>query len=281
MSSRTAQRAGKGIPHYAALIVIGILSLFPVYFMAITGLKDGVQLQTNPFNISVSPPFGRFYAVAWQYLAGPFVHSAIIIVPSILGITILGMLAAYAFARMEFFGSGFLFYCIFGLLLIPGFLTLIPLFLEVRGMGLEGNYLGLILPYVAGGQAFAIFVFRSAIQGIPEELFEAARIDGATHMRMLMSIALVFCRPIMVAVALLNITTFWGDYVFPSLILGVGQSTAAMAIGNFQPPPSVASLNVVNMQFAAYTIVSLPLILLFIIFLRYFITGMTSGAVKM
>jgi ABC-type glycerol-3-phosphate transport system permease component len=281
MTSMRARRIGVRISHYSALLVIGILSLFPIYFMAVTGLKNGVQLQRNPFNVAVAHPFGNFYATAWHYLAGPFVHTVVIIVPSIAGILILGMLSAYAFARMEFFGSTFLFYAIFGLLLIPGFLTLIPLFLEVRGMGLVNNPLGLILPYIAGGQAFAIFVFRSAIQDIPEELFEAARIDGASHLRMLVSITLVFCRPIMVAVGLLNITTFWGDYVFPSLVLSTGQSTVAMAIGNFQPPPSVASVNVVDMQFAAYTIVSIPLILLFIIFLRYFISGMVSGAVKM
>jgi ABC-type glycerol-3-phosphate transport system permease component len=281
MTSRRTRRLGVQIPHYVSLIVIGILALFPIYFMAITGLKNGVQLQKNPFSVAVSPPFGGFYATAWHYLASPFVHTAIIIVPSIAGILILGMLSAYAFARMEFYGSTFLFYAIFGLLLIPGFLTLIPLFLEVRGMGLVNNPLGLILPYIAGGQAFAIFVFRSAIQDIPEDLFEAARIDGASHLRMLRSIALVFCRPIMVAVALLNITTFWGDYVFPSLVLNTGQATAAMAIGNFQPPPSVASVNVVNMQFAAYTIVSIPLLILFVVFLRYFISGMASGAVKM
>jgi ABC-type glycerol-3-phosphate transport system permease component len=281
MTSRRNRRLAVQIPHYTALVVIGILALFPIYFMAVTGLKNGVQLQKNPFSIEIAHPFGNFYATAWSYLAKPFVHTVIIIVPSIAGILILGMIAAYAFARMEFFGSTILFYAIFGLLLIPGFLTLIPLFVEVRGMGLVNNPLGLILPYIAGGQAFAIFVFRSAIQDIPEDLFEAARIDGASHLRMLTGIALVFCRPIMVAVALLNITTFWGDYVFPSLVLNTGQSTAAMAIGNFQPPPSVASVNVVNMQFAAYTIVSVPLILLFIIFLRYFISGMASGAVKM
>ncbi|HYY19050.1 MAG TPA: carbohydrate ABC transporter permease [Streptosporangiaceae bacterium] len=281
LNSRRVRKLSVRIPHYGALIVIGILSLFPIYFMAVTGLKNGVQLQKNPFNIAIAHPFGNFYATAWSYLASPFVHTAIVIVPSIIGILALGMLSGYAFARMEFFGSTFLFYAIFGLLLIPGFLTLIPLFLEVRGMGLVNNPLGLILPYIAGGQAFAIFVFRSAINDIPEELFEAARIDGASHLRMLWSITLVFCRPIMVAVGLLNITTFWGDYVFPSLVLNTSQSTAAMAIGNFQPPPSVSSVNVVNMQFAAYTIVSVPLILLFIIFLRYFISGMASGAVKM
>jgi ABC-type glycerol-3-phosphate transport system permease component len=269
------------VPHYAALTFIGILALFPMYFMAVTGLKNGIQLERNPFNVAIAQPFGTFYATAWDYVDGDMLRTVLIIAASVAGILVLGMLSAYAFARMEFSGSGFLFYAIFGLLLIPSFLTLIPLFLEVKGMGLLDNPLALILPYIAGGQAFAIFVFRSSIRGIPEELFEAARVDGASHLRMLVGIAGPLCRPIMIAVGLLNVTAFWGDYVFPSLVLSVPQSTAAMAIGNFQPPPSVPSVNVINMQFAAYTIVSVPIILLFIFFLRYFISGMASGAVKM
>ena len=148
-------------------------------------------------------------------------------------------------------------------------------------MGLIDNPAALILPYIAGGQAFAIFVFRSSIQGIPEELFEAARVDGASHLRILLRIAGPLCRPIMIAVGLLNVTVIWGDYVFPSLVLPVSRQTAAMAVGNFQPPPSVPDINVVNLQFAAYTIVSVPIILLFIFFIRYFIAGLGTGAVKM
>ena len=268
------------IPHYFALLFIGGLALFPIYFMAVTGLKNGVQLQENPFNIAISHPFGTFYAQAWDYLKGDLARTTIIVVASVIGLVALGMMSAYAFARMEFFGSTFLFYAIFVLLLIPSFLTLIPLFLEVKGMGLLNNPLALILPYIAGGQAFAIFVFRSSIQGIPEELFEAARVDGASHLRMLVRIAVPLCRPIMIAVALLNVTAFWGDYVYPSLVLGVPQSTVAMAIGNFQQPQSVPDVNLVNLQFAAYTIVSIPMIILFIIFLKYFISGLSSGAVK-
>jgi ABC-type glycerol-3-phosphate transport system permease component len=269
------------IPHYAVLTIIGILALFPMYFMAVTGLKNGIQLQENPFNIAIAHPFGTFYAQAWDYLAGDLLRTTLIVVASVAGILILGMLSAYAFARMDFFGSGFLFYAIFGLLLIPSFLTLIPLFLEVKGMGLLDNPLALILPYIAGGQALAIFVFRSSIRGIPEELFEAARVDGANHLRMLWRIVVPLSYPIMIAIGLLNITAFWGDYVFPSLVLGVPQSTAAMAIGNFQQPVSVPDINVVNLQFAAYTIVSIPMIILFVIFLKYFISGMASGAVKL
>jgi ABC-type glycerol-3-phosphate transport system permease component len=269
------------VPHYAALVIIGFLALFPMYFMAVTGLKNGIQLQENPFNIAIAHPFGTFYVQAWDYLAGDLLRTTLIVVASVAGILILGMLSAYAFARMDFFGSGFLFYAIFGLLLIPSFLTLIPLFLEVKGIGLLDNPLALILPYIVGGQALAIFVFRSSIRGIPEELFEAARVDGATHLRMLWRIVVPLSYPIMIAIGLLNITAFWGDYVFPSLVLGVPQSTAAMAIGNFQQPVSVPDINVVNLQFAAYTIVSIPMIILFLIFLKYFISGMASGAVKL
>ena len=280
----TARRHGNWavrVPHYFALTVIGVLALFPMWFMAVTGLKNGIQLEQNPFSLAIAQPFGTFYRQAWDYIDGDMLRTVLITAASVVGITALGMLSAYAFALMEFLGSTILFYVIFGLLLIPSFLTLIPLFLEVRGMGLIDNPAALILPYIAGGQAFAIFVFRSSIQGIPEELFEAARIDGASHLRMLLRIAAPLSRPIMIAVGLLNITAIWGDYVFPSLVLPVSRQTAAMAVGNFQPPPSVPDINVVNLQFAAYTIVSVPIILLFIFFIRYFIAGLATGAVKM
>ena len=269
------------VAHYGALVFIGILALFPMYFMAVTGLRNGIQLQDNPFGLSFAQPFGTFYAQAWDYLAGDVIRTVGIIAASVAGILVFGMLSAYAFARMEFFARGFLFYATFGLLLIPSFLTLIPLFIEVKGMGLLGSPLALILPYIAGGQAFAIFVFRSSIQGIPEELFEAARVDGASHLRILARIAAPLSRSIMIAVALLNISAFWGDYIFPSLVLSASRPTIAMAIGNFTPPPSVPDINLPNLEFAAYTIVSIPMILLFLIFLRYFISGMASGAVKL
>ena len=219
MTDRRHHNLGVRVPHYLALTVIGVLALFPMYFMAVTGLKNGIQLEKNPFNVAIAHPFGTFYATAWDYIDGDLLRTVLIIAASVAGILVLGMMSAYAFARMEFYGSGFLFYAIFGLLLIPSFLTLIPLFLEVRGLGLLDNPLALVLPYIAGGQAFAIFVFRSSIRGIPEELFEAARVDGASHLRMLLRIAAPLSRPIMIAVALLNITVFWGDYVFPSLVL--------------------------------------------------------------
>ena len=172
-----------------ALIVIGVLALFPMYFMAVTGLKNGIQLEQNPFSLAINHPFGIFYRQAWDYLDGDLLRTVLITAASVAGITILGMLSAYAFARMEFFGTRLTVLRNFRAAVdtqLPHAHTAVP---RGEGMGLIDNPLALILPYIAGGQAFAIFVFRSSIQGIPEELFEAARVDGASHLRMLLRIA--------------------------------------------------------------------------------------------
>ena len=273
--------SAKSLPTYVGLLVLLFLAAYPVIFMIANALKDGLQYSANPLTFGLAYPVGRFFVTAWAYLAPAFVRTAIITGVSVVGVVAFSMLSAYAFARINFFGRIFLFYAVFGLLLVPAFLTLIPLVLDIRHYGLLNSYFGLILPYVAGGQAFAIFVFRGFIEGLPAELFEAARVDGAGELYQFLRIVLPLSVPIMITIALLNVTGFWGDYVFPSLIMSVSNSTVAMAIGNFQPPPSIVSVNVVDLQFAAYTLASIPMILLFLFFMRYFVAGITSGAIKM
>jgi ABC-type glycerol-3-phosphate transport system permease component len=258
-----------------------LLAGYPIFFLLVNALKDGLQYAANPFSIAVSAPFGQFFWQAWLYLEPSFVRTIYITLVSTFGVVALAMLSAYAFARIQFFGRTFLFYAVFGLLLVPGFLTLIPLFVDIRHFGLLNNYWGLILPYIAGGQAFAVFVFRGFIEGLPNELFEAARIDGANDLQMFGRLVVPLSLPVMITIALLQVTGIWGDYVFPSLVLTTNKATVAMAIANFQPPPSVVSINVVDLQFAAYLVASIPMILLFLFFMRYFVAGVTSGAIKM
>lgn len=271
-------------PHvviYVVLMMLLILAAYPMVFMVSNALKDGIQYTGNPFSFAVARPFGKFFVLAWQYLQSSFLRTFYIIAVSLVGVIGFGMLSAYAFARLTFYGKTVLFYVVFGLLLVPGFLTLIPLFLEVKSMGLLNSDWALILPYIAGGQAFAIFVFRTFLQGLPKELFESARLDGANDWQIFVRIVVPLSIPIMITIALLNITAIYGDYVWPSLVLLPSQSTVAMAIGNFVPPAAIISVNVVNLQFAAYTLAAIPMVLLFLFFMRYFVTGITSGAIKM
>ena len=250
-------------------------------FMLTNAFKNGLQTAANPFAIVFSQPFGQNFVWAWQAIAPQFLRSVYIVSVSVAGIVTLAMLSAYAFARLEFPFKRFLFNAIFALLLVPGFLTLIPLFLEIKNLGLLHTSWGLILPYVAGGQAFAIFVFRTFIQAIPAELFEAAQIDGANELQMFYRLVVPLCVPVMVTIALLNVNSIWGDYILLTLILDPLHSTVAVAVANFQPLPTAPTLNAGNIQLAAFTIASIPIAGLFLFLMRYFVAGLTSGAVKM
>lgn len=270
----------RDIPLNVVLVVLALLSVYPIFFMLSNALKSGAQ-SADPFSLGFAQPFGTNFVKAWIYVAPAFMRSVFIVVLSVAGVVSFGMLSSYAFARLKFPARNFLFYVVFALLLVPGFLTLIPLFLEIKDLGLLGSSWGLIFAYIGGGQAFAIFVLRSTIEGLPMEFFEAARMDGAGDWQVLLRIVVPLSVPIMVSVALINIINIWGDYILPSLILDPTRTTVAVAIANFQPPPDLPNIDAPNMQFAAFGIASVPVLALFLILLRYFVAGITSGGLKM
>lgn len=275
----TAKRPNIGLN--IVLMALVVFALYPIIFMVSNAFKNGTQTAANPFAIELGQPFGSNFVQAWMYLEPEFIRTLFIVAVSVLGIVAFGLFSAYSFARLEYPGKKVLFAVVFGLLLIPGFLTLIPLFLEVESFHLLNSVWGLILPYVAGGQAFAIFVFRTFIKGLPEELFEAARLDGASDIQIFTRMVVPLSVPIMVTIALMNIVGIWGDYVFPSLVLSASHATVAVAIANFQPPLDLPSVNAGNMQLAAFTVSSIPIVFLFLFLMRYFVAGITSGALKM
>ena len=166
------------------------------------------------------------------------------------------------------------------LLMIPGILTLIPLFLQVKNYGLLNTYWALILPYIAGGQAFSIFVLRSFFASQPEELFEAARIDGASEFQIFTLIAVPLATPILGTVAILHTIWIWNDYLWPAVTLSdpnlwtiavklVGFTGQWMFMEQWGP------------LFAGYVISALPLVILFAFTMRLFIEGLATGAIKM
>lgn len=265
---------------HAILLVLAAVALYPMIFMVLNAAKSGLETGASPFSIPLHPLWQNFVQ-AFEATGPSFWRSGVIVGVSVLFMLIFAMLAAYAFAKLEFPERNALFYVIFGLLLVPGFLTLIPLFLEIKDLGLLNSRWGLILPYIAGGQAFCIFILRTFIRSIPNDLFEAAKIDGATEGTMFVRIVVPLSIPIIVTLALLNVVGLWSDYILPSLILSTNHETVAMAIANFQPPPIAPSINAFNLQLAAFTLASVPLAILFLFLMRYFVAGMTNGAIKM
>lgn len=265
---------------HGILLILAALGLYPIIFMMLNAVKTGIQTAASPFSVTTHPLWANFVQ-AFEATGSAFWRSGVIVSVSVVFMLLFALMAAYVFAKMEFPERDYLFYVIFGLLLVPGFLVLIPLFLEIKDLGLLNSNWGLILPYIAGGQAFCIFILRTFIRAIPNELFEAAKIDGATEVPIFVRIVAPLSIPIVVTLALLNVIGLWSDYILPSLVLSTNHQTVAMAIANFVPPPLAPSLNAFNLQLAAFTLASVPIAILFLFLMRYFVAGITNGSIKM
>jgi ABC-type glycerol-3-phosphate transport system permease component len=286
------------------LVILAGLTFFPFVFMIVTSLKDNPQFYARfwgilPFRtgipwlepLEMTGLHWENYLDAWKAIRHYVLNSFIVTSASVVGVLAVASLAAYAFARHKFPGSGILFYAILSLMMIPGVLTLISSYMWMKqfpvaggnnwlglgGKGFINSYWVLILPYVAGGQVFAIFILRTFFGGLPEELFEAARIDGAGEFQQFRHIAIPLSKPILGTIAIMNILGTWNDYIWPSItLLDDEKRTLVLGLLYFQGQHSTTY----GPLLAGYTLASLPLLVLFLFTMRYFIEGLTSGAFK-
>lgn len=263
---------------HLVLVSLGIFTFYPLIFTLFTSFKDNSQFYST-FWGPAFPLHWSNYGDAWQQLYPVIMNTIFVGVVSAFGVVFLASLAAYVFARHRFPGHDAFFYAIIALLMIPGVLTLIPLFLLVKDLNLLNTYWVLILPYIAGGQAFAIFVLRSFIASQPEEIFESARIDGADEFTIYRRIALPMAKPILGTLAILSLLGTWNDYIWPSVTLrNPDLWTISLQLVSFSS--QWASLQQYGPMFAGYVIASIPLLILFMFTMRLFIEGLASGAIK-
>jgi ABC-type glycerol-3-phosphate transport system permease component len=266
------------LPIHIILILLGILTFYPFVFTIITSFKDNFQFVHNFWGVTW-PLHLSNYKDAWSRISRYILNSGIVTTSSVFGVLLVASISAFTFARFNFPGRDLLFFAILSLLMIPGILTLVPSFLLVKRLGLLNTYWALILPYISGGQVFGIFILRSFIASLPEELFESARVDGASTLQTFFSIAIPLSKPILVTVAIMNILGTWNDYVWPLVTIPDGRLwTITVGIVSFSSQYS--GLEMWGPMFAGYVIASIPLIILFFFTMRYFIAGLTSGALK-
>jgi ABC-type glycerol-3-phosphate transport system permease component len=241
-----------------------------------TSLKDNDQF----FHRFWSLPFPfrwKNYVDAWNAIYPYIRNSVIVSTTSVVGVLTVASLSAYVFARHRFPGSAVLFYAILALLMFPGVLTLISAFVWMKQLRLLDTLYVLILPYISGGQVFAIFIMRSFIAALPEELFEAARLDGASEFHTFTRLALPLCKPILGTIAIMNLIGTWNDYVWPLITLSDdNKKTLSIGLSFFQG----AYNTTYGPLMAGYVIASLPLLVLFLFTMRHFMRGLMSGALK-
>ena len=218
------------------------------------------------------------YRVSWGLIRPYMLNTIFICSLTAFGVLLLGSISAYILSRYRFFGSRFIFFFIIGTMMFPGVLTLVPSYLLVKNLHLLNSYWALLLPYIAGGQVFAIFIFKSFFDGLPEDLFESARIDGAGHMQIYWNIVLPLSKPVMSVVLVMNIIGTWNNFLWP-FITNTDSRYHVIASGLYVLATSVQANNMSTL-FAAYMISSIPLLIMFIYATKPFIQGVTSGAFK-
>jgi ABC-type glycerol-3-phosphate transport system permease component len=260
------------------LVILAVLALtfFPFIFTLQTSFKEFEQL-LNQFWTPTWPLHFENYLLAWDEVDLYIINSSIVSTTSVAGTLFIGALAAHAFARINFILRKWFYYAVIALLMIPGVLTLIGRYLLMVQMGLMDSLWGLILPYIAAELAFAVFLLTGFFSDLPEELYEAARIDGATEFQSFLNISLPLSKPIMSTVGLLIFLATWGDYVWPLLVLRSRENfTLMLGLANF----SGASQIMYGPLMAGYVIASIPTAIIILVMMRFFGGAALVGAFK-
>lgn len=270
------------------LVVVVFLVFYPFVFTAMTSLKTTAQFYHN-FWWPSWPPAWENYSYAWEKVWKYIANSLFVTVVSVAGTLVCGTTAAFVFARFHFPGRGILFTAIVSVMMVPWIVTLVPTFLTVQGIEqgvkrlvpafrLLDTHWVLILPYISGSQVLAIFLLRTFFASLPQDYFDAARIDGAGMAQMFWHVALPLSLPSISAVAIITTLGCWNNFMWPLVTI----STEARQV---LPVGLLIFSQQYGQQYGAYfagiLIGSVPLVLLFAACTRVFLRGVTAGAFKM
>jgi ABC-type glycerol-3-phosphate transport system permease component len=279
--SRPARAKWKPVVNQTVLILVLCallaLSFITIILMVFLSLKDNGQIYGRFWN-PPDPIIWENYKTGWETMRRYILNSLLYSFASVAGVVFLSSLSGYVFARHKFPGKEAIYLMILALLMVPGILTLIPAFVLVRDLGLLNTPWALILPWTAGGQVFGILLCRSFFATLPQDLFDAAKIDGAGEIEQYWRIAMPLSWPILVTLAIMHLVASYNDFIWPLLTIsdpsiqvvtvGLTQFTTEFGIVNWGP------------RMAAYAVSSLPLVILFTFGMRYYVRGLTSGALK-
>ncbi|MFX3647915.1 MAG: carbohydrate ABC transporter permease [Paenibacillus sp.] len=263
---------------YVCLIVASAFFMIPFIWLLSTSLKPLTQIFTFPPEWIPRPILWSNYSRAVEYI--PFwtylKNTAIITIVSTLGVIISCPLVAYSFAKLEYRGRGILFFVTLAVMMIPGQVTMIPLFLLFTKLGWVGTPLPLIVPQFFGVPIY-IFLLRQFFMGLPDALREAGRLDGASEFRIYLQIMFPLAKSAVLAVALFQFMGSWTDFMGPLLYLTNEPSyTVSLGLQQFQSQKGSEW----GLLMAVSTLMTLPIIVLFFFLQKTFISGITFSGIK-
>jgi raffinose/stachyose/melibiose transport system permease protein len=267
-----------GILAGGGLALLAIVFFFPMAWMVLSSFKTNAQIFRTPFALPTELDFGR-WAEAWEvgHLGQYALNSAIVTAASVFLILVLGAGAAFAFSRYRFRGRRLL----MGLFALGLLLPLQSYFIAqsqlFNQLAITDTRLALIIPYAAMGLSLAVYLLKVYLDALPDELFDAARIDGASDVRVFWNLALPLLRPGLATVAIFSALAAWNEFLLALLYI---QDDALKTIPTGLLTFSSRYVTDYSLLFSALSIVTLPMIVIYVAFNRQIVEGITAGSVK-
>ncbi len=275
MSSR---RLGKAFI-YVLLCVYAFICIYPILWMIGASLKAPVEV-LNGLNIFPEHKWHwGTYKDVWERLHffKYFLNSVNVAVWTLVGIVVLFTMAAFAIAKLNFRGRDLLFYSYIGMMFVPGITILIPLYLTENYLGILNTHLGLILPMVNGAAPASVFLFRNYFRMIPHEIYESAKIEGASIIRILWQIYFPLSLPAVATICILNFMGIWNTLLLPMVML-TKQSLYTLPLAVMLLDTGV--FRQWNVIMAGSLISVVPAVIVFYSLQKYYIQGMSAGAIR-
>jgi raffinose/stachyose/melibiose transport system permease protein len=258
-------------------LLASLLVILPIGWIVSASFKGRREAAQSPLSLPLSP-MPENYVEAWNTARfGELITNSLIIsVTTVVVVLILALPAAYAFATFEFRGKRLLFMTLLVGLAIPISLLVVPLFYEILALGLLDTHLALMLPQVAVGFPFAVLVLRAFIEGLPRDILEAGKIDGCGEIRLLTTIVVPLTRPALLAVLVLEFMWTWNQFLLPLILTQTAAArTLPLGMSIFLGRYGVN----IPLLMAGAIISSIPIVLVYIVFQRHMVKGITTGAV--
>jgi ABC-type glycerol-3-phosphate transport system permease component len=262
----------------AMLIIMIIITFFPFVMMINMSLKPNALIM-NAFLDLPKEIYWINFTKAFKFVFRPIANSMFVCIISMIFIIIVVALSGYAFGQMKFRGKKLLYSLLIAVMMIPYTMLIIPNYNIVKDMGILNTYWALIIPYVAGQQVFGIMLAEAFFRGLPKDIFEAARIDGASDFSTFTRIALPLSKPILITVGITVFVAMYNDYIWPTVALTGGDNIKTFCQVVFNNAAGKGS-NDLGLIAASFIIGTIPLAIAISSCLKYYIEGMLVGSVK-
>lgn len=272
-ATNTASGWKRDWPLTLVLLLLALLTYVPFVSVLINSFKDSRQFFTQ-FWLPTWPLHFENYSKVWPSISNNLINTATYAIPTVILVLAVSGLTGYAFARYRFWGREVIFFLMLVLIMLPGILLVIPMFVQIKDIGWINTIQSVVLPWTAVQIPFGMFLMRTFFETLPKEYFEAARLDGATELQLFYRIALPLATPAFSTLGILTLLFTWNDLIWPLIVI-FDNSKYPISLGVLAFSGSLGTD--FGATFASYVLASVPLILVFIFTARRFMAGLQGG----